>query len=114
MKQADLFDLSEGKRLRDVGMQKAVDHADLVDPDWSLKAYDLFTKFIALKDKPFMTEDVRLWAHDQMNLVKPPDGRAWGGVINRACKAGLIHRVGFAPMKSKNCHANPKSVWGRV
>lgn len=59
----------------------------------------------------FMAEDVREFARGVDGFEDPPDGRAWGSVVMRAAKAGIIKRIGYAPMKSPNCHANPKSVW---
>ena len=36
----------------------------------------------------------------QRAVPEPPDGRAWGAIVQRASKARLIRRIGFAPMKA--------------
>ena len=113
MTEWDLFNLNEGRKLRDQGMEKATTHADRVHTKWRDKAFVLLVEFLKTRER-FMTEDVRYFAHQKKDLDTPPDSRAWGSVIMKAVKAGMIKRIGYAPMKSKNCHANPKSVWGRI
>jgi hypothetical protein len=108
------FDLKEGRKRRDQGMETAIAHADAQIEGWADGAYLLLEKFIHMSKDDFMTEDVRHFAHVIYNYPLPPDGRAWGGVVHRAVRQNLIYRVGYAPMKSKNCHANPKSVWRKA
>lgn len=96
--------------LRDDGMDRAAAHADAVHGGWSNFAYDILLRY-AEKHEVFMAEDVREFARVVDGFEDPPDGRAWGSVVMRAAKAGIIKRIGYAPMKSPNCHANPKSVW---
>ena len=105
------FDLDAGRRLRDEGAQRASDHADKVTENWSEKAWAFFTRFLRTNDD-FLMEDVRAAAEGI--VPDPPDKRAWGGIALRAAKSGLIYRSGYRPMKSKNCHANPKSVWRKT
>lgn len=95
-----------GHDLAQAGAAQAVAHAGKA---WADEAY-LALCWFAKRNPTFMTEDVRDFAHGH-GLPLPPDGRAWGGVINRALRSHLIERIGYAPMKSVNCHANPKSVW---
>lgn len=90
-------------------MKEAVDHADSVEDGWSKTAYSELLVFMASRSE-FMTEDVRAFAYSR-GLSIPPDDRAWGSVITKAAKRKLIVKSGYAPMKSKNCHANPKAVW---
>lgn len=94
------FDLAEA------GAAAALENAGKL---WADEAYLAFCYYAKL-NPTFMTEDVREFAHGH-GLPFPPDGRAWGGVINRAKRAGQIERVGYAPMKSPNCHSDPKTVW---
>lgn len=109
MNEQATFDFSAGARLRDEGIARAVEHADDETPSWSEVAYGYVVLF-ARRRVEFQCEDVRAEAESR-GFAKPPDGRASGAAILRASKAGIIRRVGFAPMKSPNCHANPKSVW---
>jgi hypothetical protein len=95
---------------RDDGMTRAVEHADAVEPDWSTRAYVCLAEFCRERGAlTFLTEDVRAFALNR-NLPPPPDGRAWGAVIQRAAREGLIVRMGYAAAKSSNL--SPKVLWG--
>lgn len=98
--------MTNGHELAAAGADTALAHAG---QNWADEAFRALCWF-AQRNATFMTEDVRHFAHG-FGLPLPPDGRAWGGVINRALRKKLIERVGYAPMKSPNCHADPKSVW---
>jgi hypothetical protein len=106
-KQTDIF---EAIQARDEGMKKAVDHADDVKPGWSQKAYELLLKFLSEQHGPFMAEDVRSFAA-MVDFPLPPSGRAWGAVIVRASKNGLIKRSGYAPVKNVRAHMTPATLW---
>ena len=45
----------------------------------------------------------------EAGVESPTDERAWGGVIKRAARLGIIVRVGYAPAASS--HGSPKPVW---
>jgi hypothetical protein len=104
------MDLSLGRTLASTGADLAASNAG---PGWTMSAYNILIEYANIH-KTFMTEDVRAYAVKKYDFPLPPDGRAWGGVVNRAVKADKIKRIGYAPMKSANCHANPKSVWQLV
>ena len=98
--------MSAGQDLAQKVADAAITHAGVA---WAAEA-SLALAYYAQRHPTFMTEDVRHFAHAH-GLPKPPDGRAWGGVLNRAIRAKQIERVGYAPMKSPNCHDDPKSAW---
>jgi hypothetical protein len=54
-----------------------------------------------------LAENVRNWASDK--LPDPPDGRAWGAVMQRARRAGYIRKVGYREAQSSNL--SPKVLW---
>lgn len=93
------------------GAFRAMDHADQKIGSWSDRAYNFFVNWATKHGGEFMTEDVRMAAEKAKGYVPPPDERAWGAIILRAKRKGLLEHAGFAPMKSRNCHGNPKSVW---
>ena len=95
-----------GHQLAEAGAKQALDHAGYI---WAAEAYLAFC-YYAKTVESFMADDVRHFAYAN-GLILPPDNRAWGGVVNRAVKAGQIKRLGYAPLKSPNCHARPQSVW---
>ena len=100
--------INNGAELRDKGIKKALDNANNTHDKWSDKAYDFLLKYIKYQNQ-FMTEDVRIAS--EKAIPKPPSNRAWGSVILKAAKSGLINRVGFANVKNAKAHKTPASVW---
>ena len=100
--------INNGAELRDKGIKKALDNANNTHNEWSDKAYDFLLKYIKYQNQ-FMTEDVRVAS--EKAIPKPPSNRAWGSVILRASRSGLINRVGFANVKNAKAHKTPASVW---
>jgi len=100
--QLDIFGQPEtGKMLRDNGMKQAVDHADEVTPRWSEEAYKFAKRYI-LYYEYFMTEDIREMASGI--VPDPPSFRAWGAIMVRLAKEGLIRKAGFSPVKNAKAH----------
>lgn len=90
---------------RDDGIQRAADHAD---DAWRERAIG-YVRLHAAVHAEFLAEDVRAVAeHD--GLPPPPDGRAWGSVMQTAARRGIVKRVGYAPARSSNL--SPKVLWG--
>ena len=100
--------INNGSQLRDKGIKKAVDNANDTHEKWSDKAYKFLVGYIK-SHQEFMTEDLRL--DSEKEIPKPPSNRAWGGIILRAVRAGLIHRVGFSNVKNVKAHRTPATVW---
>lgn len=92
-------------RRRADGMRRAVEHADIVQVGWSEAAMICLLDYADIIGRPFMVEEVRAAS----GLPAPPDGRAWGAVVQRAARSGAISRVGYAPAKSSNL--SPKCLW---
>jgi hypothetical protein len=94
---------------RDKGIAKAIDHANQVHESWGEKAYGMFRDFIYKRKCEFMCEDFR---HAVTGLLpNPPHNRAFGNVLMRAAKAGLIERVRYAPVRNVKAHRANASVW---
>ena len=100
------FDFS--KQVTDAAIQRAVDHANVVHEDWSEKAFD-FLKGYAEINPRFMTEDVRNASAGA--VPEPPSARAWGGVVRRAVKAGIIYQRGTDRVKNVRAHGANAAVW---
>lgn len=108
--QLDLFDpvIVTGETLRDKGIEKAIDYANKTYTCWSEQAFDFLLRYIQTV-KEFMTEDMR---KASVGIVPtPPSLRAWGGVIMRATKAGLIKKTGFKSVVNKKAHCANAGVW---
>jgi hypothetical protein len=93
---------------RKEGMEKAVNHANALCEDWSDKAFEALKDYIKTKST-FITEELR----QEVNIptMKPA---AWGAVISRAVKSGLIKQVGWQSSSGAAPHARQAIVWGVV
>lgn len=111
--QLNLFNIPviSGETRRDMGIAKAIDHADKVYDKWSDKAFDFLLKYLQSSTE-FMVEDIR---KASIGIVpEPPSLRAWGGIIVRAAKANLIKRIGFKNVQNEKAHCTPASVWQKI
>lgn len=104
----DLFD--QARERRDTGIERVIDKADEVSPGWSDAAYTALCQYLKQQPHPFVIEQAREWA-EEWGLEHPHDGRAWGAIAQRAHKAGLIQKHGYAPTHSSNL--SPKVAWRR-
>ena len=99
--------------LKMMGVQEAIDavvaSANRAHPGWSEDAFEVLRRFIT-SGAIFKAEDVRNFAATT-ELPEPPDRRAWGGILQRASKAGLIVRIGYAPCRNKGAHNRPTTLW---
>jgi hypothetical protein len=98
------------RALRDSGIKRAVDHADMLHGDWHDKASTMLLLFMQQHRGDFMAEQVRTWA-EAHGLPLPPDNRAWGAIFIAASKSNVIRSTGYAPQTSPGCHRSPKNVW---
>ena len=108
--QLDLF--PTGQELRDIGIERAVDHANRVVENWSDKAYAFFLMFLDRHQGQFMAEYVRAAAAGI--VPDPPDARAWGGILAKAAKDGKIKSLGYVPQHNPQAHRSPKNVWVKI
>lgn len=90
---------------RDAAMASAVEHADNATPGWSDAALE-YVKHFARAHKEFLAEDVRVLA-PLLGLPEPPDNRAWGAVIRRARKEGIITPAGYGTDQ----YCSIKQIW---
>lgn len=104
----------EGARLRDEGIAIAEAHAAAFVPEWaSLAAGYLSAAIHSAALERFQTTDFRKWA-EARGLPKPPDPRAYGGVMKRAAHAGIIVADGYAPKGDSQAHCCPAVIWRAV
>lgn len=102
----------ESRLARDAGMAQALDHAEAVHEGWAEEAANALRMYIAAHPgKEFMAEDVREYAYDVLAVPYPPHCRAWGSIIAKAARDGLIERVGIGPVKTASSHMANASVW---
>lgn len=106
----DLFERVSSQGLADIGMASAVAHADAKQPNWSDDAVSE-VRFYATFNREFLGEEVRQWAHERQGLSKPPKACAWGAVMVRAARDGLIERAGYRTTSIPPQHAKPAVLW---
>jgi len=105
------FDLFAAQQAARDGAQRAADNADATTlTNWTAQAGELVREY-AMRFPYFMAEDVRAWAHGQHGLPLPPDGRAWGAVMQNAARAAWVERAGISSTRSTDYHASPKTLW---
>lgn len=109
MNQLTFLDES-GVVLRDLGIKRAADHTESIHPGWQRLALGYVREY-ACRHKQFLGEDVRLYA-EKHGLPEPSHKRAWGAVMLAAVRAGVIERIGTAPVKNATAHRAFASVWG--
>ena len=97
-----------GERLRDQGIDRAVEHAKSTDPNWAEMAF----AYVRIHAKGyFTTEDIRLEA-EANGVPHPPHERAWGGVMVKARNKRIARPTSiFRPAKDEKSHRGPKRVW---
>jgi hypothetical protein len=84
---------------------KAAAHAERVDTSWGERALG-YVRLHALVNPYFRTEQVRLMAEAD-GFDPPPDKRAWGHVMKRAERAGIIAAAGY----ETDLFGSPKTRW---
>jgi len=102
------FDLFSGQELRDIGIAQSVENADRQVKKWSFYAYEFLLTYIKT-NKEFMAEDVRVASEGIIQA--PPSDRAWGAILVKGVKSGLIKRKGFKNVKNAKAHCTPATLW---
>lgn len=93
----------------DLGIARAADKAESVEPGWCERACEAVRRFAASGVHPeFTMEMARGWI--ARDLVEPTDCRAWGRVTRMARDRGYIAETGrYWPAASSN--GAPKPVY---
>ena len=110
MEELDLFSQPPtGEDLRDAGIKQAEDHANEHKEGWSDEAFAFLKEWITGCDTAFMAEDIR--KASAIIVKDPPSARAWGSVVLRARKEGLITQVGFGKVLNPKAHCANAAIY---
>lgn len=98
--------------LRNRGIERAIAHADAEFTSWSDVAFAHLKVFVLRRARgaTFTAEQIREHA-DKQGFRSPPDRRAWGAVMLRAARAGLIRKNGWTIATDPRVHCNPVTEW---
>lgn len=99
------------RKRRDKGITTSILHADRQARDWPERTFALLLMYAGTEEDPWTVEQFREWAKKR-GLPDPPDLRAFGGVVFRAKRLGMIRRVGVAPTVSSNLSLKPRYLSG--
>ena len=96
----------EARVLRDEGIAKVDANAH---EKWKAAAWDVLLGFVR-SGRPFMGEDVHRECEER-SIGEPHSPKAWGALIMKASRAGIICRHGWAQTKRRSNHAHTYSIW---
>lgn len=96
----------------EAGMAAAVEHAERVASGWKQEASHYLRRFAREhRERGFLAEEIAPWAYQQ-GCTMPPDGRAWGAIIQQARRAGVIEHTGAAALNQLSGHDSTwRPVW---
>ena len=105
-------EMNLGEELAIAGGATAAAHADSQSAGWLARATGLAEQFVINHvDLPsFQAIELRSYAEAQ-GLTSPPDARAWGHVMRRLKKNGVIESVGTGKSSDPNQHNGFITEW---
>ena len=105
MTQTSLLDAIE---LKEEGMKRAIQHAEIIEPNWQEMALRFLETF-AHNHLVFTGEDVR---NASSGIVpEPPCLRSWGSVIRTAANRGWIEQIGTVKVRNARAHCANAARW---
>lgn len=103
--------ITEAQTRAEIGMERAAQHADRVDPGWCERALQALTEFARGQEGAFTIETAR-FVLTANGLPPAPEERAWGYVTRAASKAGVIVMTDRMA-KAVTSNGSPKPLWRR-
>lgn len=85
------IDFAAERARREEGMAAALDHANQKVEEWGDRAMCFLTTYA--KANEFLFAETVTTAAKAWRFEAPPTDRAWGGVYQRAVRAGVIERT---------------------
>lgn len=111
MKQLEL-DFTQSGINRNNGIEVSAMNAEAKHPGWTDEALKWLVAFMARKDK-FMAEEVRVFAEEN-GFNHPEHKRAWGGVMLKAARRGMIRRFDYGQTSNPKAHRANATIWERA
>lgn len=103
-----LFNIEEGRKLRDLGISRA----DAAAHEYWKECAFCAVMWVATEMEEYTTDHIHQKLYDEYRDAETPELRALGAVMREAAKLG-IHELTERRWKSERAiaHRNPKSVW---
>jgi hypothetical protein len=97
---------------KEIGMAKAIDHAESDIPGWGDLALHYVERFVrsGVQRHGFTAMDIRHWAYEA-GLPAAPTNWAWGSVMRRAARQGLIAKGATRPQGDATAHLTDRTLW---
>lgn len=104
---------SQAELARDLGILRSGSKADRAVPGWQAKALYCLERYLTQvpAGHEFLAEEFVKYA-SAAGLEAPPDGRAYGTVMQQAARKGLIGKWGYKLALTSNM--TPKCLWRRL
>jgi hypothetical protein len=107
------LDWCGAKTNRDNGIKVSELNAESKYSGWSEYAIFWLKRFIENNPGEFQAEQFRVFALG-LGLERPPSDRAFGGVMLRAARLGLIVKVGLKATSGVTAHQANAGLWQKV
>lgn len=105
-----LFDLMEGKKLREEGITQVSVHNESWMDRCLRRAEGFAVQRKGLMNDTFTGEDIRFYCKDYIEQPKHPN--AWGALINTLVKRNVIRSTGqYQQPKDKSSHARAIQIY---
>ena len=105
-------EMNLGDTLAVAGSATAAAHAESQSAGWLARATGLAEQFLLqiAGQRAFQAAQMRVYA-EQHGLPPPPDARAWGHIMRRLKKRGLIVSVGTGKSSDPKQHSGFITEW---
>ncbi len=110
------LDFEQAKKNRDLGIERAVDHADRESPGWRERATEACLNWIAdqQKGRRFLVEEIREYLYQSKQIEKAPSDRAWGAIALKILKSGLVKKIGTGQVLNPRAHRCFASMYEKI
>jgi len=101
-----------GEELKTIGQNLALETADKLHEDWTLKAMAMLRQYCRIHGSghQFRGEQARFYC-EANDIPQPGTKKAYGGLMAKLAKEGLIKRVGFSNTKDPKSHHAHCALW---
>jgi len=114
MQEQPELNFNKAETAKNVGMMMTESGSkDDVQLGWSTMAFFKLKEFLKYYPKnTFLTERIRVWCYKN-GLHRPSNEKAWGSIVVRAQRDGLIKFAGYEKTTNPLAHRTPAALWSK-